>query len=134
MGPLVLLVEDDPDARIIYRSCLNHASFDVVEAPSARDAIEAAAARKPDIVVLDRRLPDRDGLELARLWRAGGPMAKVPIIVLTAFTTRSDVEASLEAGCDAFLAKPCAGDIVAAHVSKLLIASAPTRKLPRYAK
>lgn len=58
-------------------------------------------------------------------------MAKVPIIVLTAFTTRADVEASLEAGCDAFLAKPCTGEILAAHISKLLIANAPTRKLAR---
>ena len=62
MAHVVLLVEDDEDARFIYRSCLRHASFEVIEAPTARDAVEAAMKRRPDIVVLDRRLPDRDGL------------------------------------------------------------------------
>jgi two-component system phosphate regulon response regulator PhoB len=132
MGNFVLVVEDDPDAQFIYAACLRHAGFEVVVAGSAHEAAEAVTKRTPHVVVLDRRLPDRDGLHLAKQWRSpGSRMAKVPIIVLTSFTTRPDVEAALVAGCDAFLAKPCPGDILVAHVMKLLISNAPTRKLPK---
>jgi DNA-binding response OmpR family regulator len=129
---LVLLVEDDPDARFIYASCLRHAGFEVTEAGSAREGANAAIAKRPDLVVLDRRLPDRDGLDLARQWRtSANGMSRVPIITLTAFTARADVEAALIAGCDAFLAKPCPGDILVAHVHKLLLGTNPTKKIPK---
>lgn len=133
MGHMVLVVEDDPDAQFIYASCLRHAGFDVSAAGSAREAIEIARTRIPDLVVLDRRLPDRDGLDVLKQWRAsGGRMARIPILALTSSTTRPDVDAMLRAGCDAFLAKPCSGDILVAHVMKLLVANAPTRKLPKF--
>lgn len=106
----ILLVEDDPDARYIYAASMKHARFDVVDAGLARDAVESALASRPDVVVLDRRLPDRDGLDLARQRRASGTsMARVPIIVLTAYTTKADVNACVAAGCDVFLGKPCPG-------------------------
>ncbi|MDB4936157.1 MAG: response regulator receiver [Labilithrix sp.] len=128
----VLLIEDDEDARELYAEHLRAAGFDVVTATTAREALDAVSARTPDLVVLDRKLPDRDGLELATLWRAGRAMATTPIIVLTAFAGRTDVEKALEAGCDAFLAKPCPGDVLVTHVKKLLLASAPTGKLPKF--
>jgi DNA-binding response OmpR family regulator len=123
MPRTVLVVEDDPDARYIYASCLKHAGFDVMQAATAREAAEAVQKRVPEVVVLDRRLPDRDGLDLARQWRrfATSAMAKVPIIVLTAFTNRPDVEAALEAGCDAFLGKPCPGHVLAGHVASMCV-------------
>lgn len=129
----VLVVEDDDDARFIYASCLKHARYHVVAAASAREALDAVQKKRPDAIVLDRRLPDRDGLDLARQWRTpSSSLLRVPIIVLTAFTTRPDVEAALAAGCDAFLAKPCPGDVLVAHVTKLLFANAPTRKIPKF--
>jgi two-component system OmpR family response regulator len=130
----VLVIEDDPDAQFIYASCLRHAGFDVAAAGSARDGAEAAHKVTPHLVVLDRRLPDRDGLDLARQWRASSRMARIPIIALTSYTTRTDVEAALVAGCDAFLAKPCPGSVLVAHVMKLLISSAPTQKLAKLRK
>jgi len=133
MPQLVLLVEDDDDARFIYASSLKHARLGVVAVASGREALEAVGKKRPDAIVLDRRLPDLDGLDLARQWRRPlSHLERVPIIVLTAFTTRPDVEAALEAGCDAFLAKPCPGDILVAHVMKLLLANAPTRRLPKF--
>jgi DNA-binding response OmpR family regulator len=123
MAKRVLLVEDDPDARYIYASCLKHAGFDVVQASTAREAAEAVQKRTPEVVVLDRRLPDRDGLDLARQWRrfATTAMAKVPIVLITAFTARADVEAALEAGCDVFLGKPCPGHVLAGQVASLCV-------------
>src|SRR5436190_23783373 len=89
---LVLLVEDNVDAQDIYSASLVHAGFDVVKAPCVADAVLAVEAQKPVVVVLDCRLPDGDGLELARIWRSQARMRDVPIIVLTAFSARQDVE------------------------------------------
>lgn len=120
----VLVVEDDHDAGTIYAASLEHAGHEVTLARTAREALDAVRVRRPDAVVLDRRLPDRDGLELARKWRASPAMAKTPIVILTAHAARADVEAALAAGCDAFLAKPCTGDVLSAHVGRLLAAVA----------
>lgn len=121
----VLLVEDNPDARFIYTACLTHARFEVVATGSAREALEAAQRRRPEGIVLDLRLPDRDGLDLLRQWRsAGSSLIRVPIIVLTAHAGPEDVEAARAAGCDDFLAKPCTGEILVARIARLLFASA----------
>lgn len=127
MSTLVLVVEDDSDAQEIYVACLRHGGFRALVAGSARQAAELAQRIAFAAVVLDRRLPDRDGLDLARQWRASaGRMSKIPIVALTAFSSRADVEAALFAGCDAFLAKPCPGHVLVAHVAKLVIAHAKT--------
>lgn len=124
----MLVVEDDADARALYATCLRTAGFEVLEVGSMRSANDAVARRRPDLVVLDRHVADGDTLDLATQWRAGRVMTKVPIIVLTGHTSRADVEATLAAGCDAFLSKPCAPEILLAHVHKLLVELAPTGK------
>jgi DNA-binding response OmpR family regulator len=128
----VMVVEDEEDVRVLYATSLRDAGFEVIEAASARDAIEAVGVRPPSVVVLDRGLGDRDGLDLARQWKAARAMASVPIILLSGSTTRIDVERALTAGCDVFLAKPCPPDVLVAHVHKLLLAMAPTKKTPKF--
>lgn len=129
--PLVLVVEDDADARALCVACLEVAGFDIAEAGSMRAAIEAVASRTPDLVVLDRHVEDGDTLALAKQWRAGRVMMKAPIVMLTGHTSRADVEATLAAGCDVFLAKPCPPETLLAHVQKLLVQAAPTAKMPK---
>lgn len=116
----VLLVEDDVDAQFIYQGTLRHAGFDVMQAGTIEDAIALAREHVPDVVVLDCRLPDGDGLSLARRWQREETMQKVPVIVLTAFSARQDVEAALLAGADAFVVKPCPGHVLAQHIEKVL--------------
>ena len=128
-GRLVLLVEDNIDAQDIYSATLAHAGYDVTRAPSVADALLAARKRTPDVVVLDCRLPDGDGLELARLWRGEAAMRDVPVIVLTAFSARQDMEAALLAGADAFLVKPCSGHLLAEQIAKVLSGRRPSEKL-----
>lgn len=126
---VVLLVEDNVDAQDVYSKTLRHAGFDVVQARSLEEAHAAAARVRPDVVVLDCRLPDGDGLELARGWRTHETMAKVPVIVLTAFSARQDMEAALLAGADAFLVKPCPGHMLAMQIEKVLRGQRPSQKL-----
>lgn len=126
---LVLLVEDNVDAQDVYSKTLRHAGFDVVQARSVAEAHDAARTVEPDVVVLDCRLPDGDGLELARSWRSHETMAKVPVIVLTAFSARQDMEAALLAGADAFLVKPCPGHMLAMQIEKVLSGQRPSQRL-----
>jgi len=126
---IVLLVEDNSDAQDIYSKTLKHAGFDVVQARSLSEAHAAAQRVRPDVVVLDCRLPDGDGLELARAWRGHADMGKVPVIVLTAFSARQDVEAALLAGADAFLVKPCPGNMLAMQIEKVLMGQRPSQTM-----
>jgi DNA-binding response OmpR family regulator len=126
---VVLLVEDNADAQDVYSTTLRHAGFEVVQARSLEEANEAARHVRPDVVVLDCRLPDGDGLQLARGWRNHATMAKVPVIVLTAFSARQDMEAALLAGADAFLVKPCPGHMLALQIEKVLSGQRPSQRL-----
>jgi DNA-binding response OmpR family regulator len=126
---LVLLVEDNADAREIYTKTLAHEGFEVIAAKSVGEAHEASQRRRPDVVVLDCRLPDGDGLELAQAWRQCEDMQTVPIVVLTAFSARQDVEAALLAGADAFVVKPCTGAVLAKQILRVLDGKRPSHLL-----
>lgn len=128
---VVLIVEDNPDALEIYSLCLKNAGYEVMQAATLALAEERVAERRPHIVVLDRNLPDGDGLELAAQWRRTPAFDGVPIIVLTASGGRADVERSQFAGCDAFLTKPCPGSILLDHVERAIAATAPTRRFAK---
>ncbi|MDF2692699.1 MAG: hypothetical protein K0S65_1082 [Labilithrix sp.] len=127
--PLVLVVEDNIDAQVITTSMLRHFGYEVVKAESIEEARRLASERRPDVVVLDCRLPDGDGLGLARAWRRDPQMQDVPVIVLTAFSARQDVEAALLAGADAFLVKPIPSAVLAAQVEKVLAGARPSQNL-----
>ncbi|HEX3235019.1 MAG TPA: response regulator, partial [Gemmatimonadales bacterium] len=81
VGPLVLLVEDEPQMRRFLRTTLRAHDCQVVEAGTAREALAQAAGRNPDLILLDLGLPDGDGLEVAREIRRSG---RTPIIVISA--------------------------------------------------
>lgn len=122
----ILVVEDNVDAQFITTSVLRHVGYDVMKAGSVDEAEKLARKRRPDLVLLDCRLPDGDGLELAQRWRHDGAMKLVPIIVLTAFSARQDVEAALLAGADAFLVKPCTNESLLAQVQRLIGIARPS--------
>jgi CheY-like chemotaxis protein len=124
----ILLVEDDIDARDIYRTTLNHVGYRVIEAPTVKDARDAVRAFLPDVVVLDCRLPDGDGLQLVNAWR-DSKMGSVPVIVVSAHRERQDLDAAVLAGADLFVPKPCPGNVLAAHVDRVIRSGAPTRRV-----
>jgi DNA-binding response OmpR family regulator len=129
---LVLLVEDNDDARTIYAASLRCFGYDVDEAEDIRQAEAHVDARRPDVVVLDCRLPDGDGLGLLERWRRrGAPMSDVPVVVVTASEMRQDVEAALLAGADIFVPKPCPGNVLAMHVERAITGKRASARLRR---
>jgi two-component system, OmpR family, KDP operon response regulator KdpE len=100
---LVLVVEDDADIRAVLRTVLEGEHYRVVEAENAARGEAEARAHKPDLIVLDLGLPDRDGVDLIRSVRQSSP---VPIVVLSARTLESQKIEALDAGADDFVVKP----------------------------
>jgi CheY-like chemotaxis protein len=78
----------------------------VRETTSAEEAVDAIAAGKPDVILLDLRLPGMDGLTLARRLKVNAETGSIPIIAVTAYPERYRREELLAAGCDACIIKP----------------------------
>ena len=102
-GPLVVLVEDEPQMRRFLRAALAPRGFRLLEAENAREGELAVASHNPDLVLLDLGLPDRDGLALTKSLRA---FTQVPILVLSARGREADKVEALDAGADDYLTKP----------------------------
>jgi two-component system alkaline phosphatase synthesis response regulator PhoP len=99
----ILVVDDEPRIAEICRDYLQRAGFKVITAGSGEDALTLARTRRPDLIVLDLRLPGMDGLDVTRTLRK---QSNVPIILLTARVEESDKLIGLELGADDYLTKP----------------------------
>ena len=104
--PRVLLVDDDPDSRVICRLALEHHGYEVLEADQGELALRLGRCRLPDLVLLDLSLPVLDGWEVARLLKEAPETASIPIVAFTAHALAPERERALAAGCDGYLVKP----------------------------
>ena len=100
---VALLVEDEPQIRRFLRTALEAEGWNVHEADTARQGLVDAGTRKPDLLVVDLGLPDRDGVELIRDLRT---WSALPVIVLSARIAEKEKIAALDAGADDYLTKP----------------------------
>jgi two-component system KDP operon response regulator KdpE len=101
--PLVLVVDDEMPIRRFLRASLVGEGCRVAEAATASEALEKIAAQRPDVVILDLGLPDRDGVAVIRELRE---WSQVPIVVLSVRDRENDKVTALEAGADDYLTKP----------------------------
>jgi two-component system, OmpR family, KDP operon response regulator KdpE len=102
-APRVVVIEDEAQIRRFVRQALEEEGCRIYEATTAKEGLIEAGTRKPDLVILDLGLPDRDGIELIRDLRG---WSGVPIIILSARSEEDDKIAALDAGADDYLAKP----------------------------
>jgi two-component system cell cycle response regulator DivK len=106
MSKRILVVEDHEDNRQILRDLLGNAGYDMVEAETGEDGLTAAAAQRPDLILMDIQLPGIDGYETTRRLKADPALRTVPIIVVTSYALSGDDAKAREAGCDAYVTKP----------------------------
>jgi two-component system, OmpR family, KDP operon response regulator KdpE len=102
-GPLVLIVEDEPQMVRFLRASLSTHGYRLIESAAGADGLAQAAARNPDVILLDLGLPDMDGLEVTRRLRE---WSTTPIIVISARGQDEDKIGALDAGADDYLTKP----------------------------
>jgi two-component system cell cycle response regulator len=102
----VLIIEDDPTDMKLMGAVLKMSGHIVGQSTSAEEAVDAIAADKPDIILLDLRLPGIDGLTFLRQLRAKAETRPIPVVAVTAYPDRYRRDEMLAAGCDAWIAKP----------------------------
>ncbi|WP_309662058.1 response regulator transcription factor [Sphingomonas sp.] len=101
--PKILIVDDEPQIRTLLKATLARAGYRVVEAANGREALNAKAIDRPDLILLDLGLPDRDGLELVEALRAD-PASR--LIILSAREQTEQKVAALDLGADDYVTKP----------------------------
>ena len=105
--PYVLAVDDEEHITELIAMALGFNGFEVERAGSGRQALEAVAKRRPDLIVLDGMLPDLDGFEVARrLRQSEGSGTRIPVIFLTARDSTADKVDGLRLGVDDYVTKP----------------------------
>jgi two-component system, OmpR family, response regulator len=114
----LLVVDDEPTILELLAGTLRFAGFDVLTAVSGAEALRAAAAAKPDLILLDVMMPDCDGFDVIRRIRAGGP--RVPVIFLTARDSVHERVTGLTLGGDDYVTKPFSLDEVLARIRAVL--------------
>jgi len=116
----ILLVEDNAANRKLIGDHLRRTGYDVQEVETADEGISLALTEHYDLLVMDIQLPGTDGLTATRLLRANPATAHIPILAVTAHAMRGDEERILDAGCDAYAAKPIVYKEFLATVANLL--------------
>ena len=106
MQALILVAEDERDIRDLLVMFLEIGGFRTVAVPNGQEAVRQAADRRPDLILLDVRMPFMDGLQACAALKAMPGTCDIPIVFLSAFATPQDVEKGLAAGAEKYLAKP----------------------------
>ena len=120
--PLVLVVEDYQDAREMYAAYLSFSGYRVAEATNGVEAIEKTMELLPDIILMDLALPRMDGWEATRRLKLDERTKHIPIVALTGHALAGYAEGARQAGCDAFVTKPCLPDALVAEIQRMLSA------------
>lgn len=121
-GKSVLIVEDEPDFARLLEFILERAGCEVLLAVDAAGGLEAARRRRPDLLILDLRLPDGDGADLCRRLRLE---SAVPILCLTAGRGHDERALCLGLGADDFMVKPVPARRLIERVAALIENAAP---------
>lgn len=124
--PLILVVDDYADAREMYSEYLEFSGFRTAQAKNGAEALEQAFELTPDVILMDLSLPVMDGWEATRRLKKDPRTKGIPVVALTGHALEGHSESARDAGCDAFLAKPCLPDELVDHVKQIL--AAPRRR------
>ena len=102
----ILVVEDDELNMKLWNDVLEAQGYAVLKTAFGREAVELARERRPDLILLDIRLPDISGFDVARRLKADEVTRSIPIVALTAFAQTEHQRQALASGCDGYISKP----------------------------
>lgn len=106
ISPLILIVEDDEDTRVMMKYLLNLWSYEVIEAVDGEEGIQIAEDFSPDVILMDYSLPKMNGLTATERIRELPMHGKTPIIFISAFAEPTARASAFAAGANDFLVKP----------------------------
>ena len=106
MTKRILVIEDQEDNRRILRDLLSSVGYELIEAENGEDGVAAAAAARPDLILMDIQLPLLDGYEATRRIKAQSALSSIPIIAVTSYALSGDEDKARAAGCEGYVTKP----------------------------
>jgi two-component system, cell cycle response regulator DivK len=106
MTKRILVIEDQEDNRRILRDLLSSVGYELIEAENGEDGVAAAAANRPDLILMDIQLPLLDGYEATRRIKAQSALSAIPIIAVTSYALSGDEDKARAAGCEGYVTKP----------------------------
>ncbi|GAB4503763.1 MAG: hypothetical protein Fur0043_07550 [Anaerolineales bacterium] len=116
----ILYVEDNRDNRTLVRRVLEAAGYNMIEAANAAEALTTLTTSRPNLILMDINMPDKDGYTLTTEIRKIPGLSDIPIIAITANVMRGDRERSFEAGCDGYIQKPIDIDLLTEQIEAFL--------------
>jgi two-component system, cell cycle response regulator DivK len=119
-APLVLVVDDYQDAREMYAEYLSFSGFRVEEASNGTEALQKAVALVPDVILMDLSLPGMDGWTATRTLKGDQRTHHIPVVALTGHALAGASESARQAGCDAFVTKPCLPEDLVVELRRVL--------------
>lgn len=117
--PRILVIDDSPDLSMVMRMLPERCGHEVITAENGRHGLRRFYEERPDLVVLDLRMPDLDGWETLERLR---DLSEVPVLICSGETPSDDERARLRPGLDDYLRKPALGPEMVAKVDELLAA------------
>jgi len=120
MSKRILVVEDQEDNRKIVRDLVTASGYELVEAATGEEGLEAAARERPDLILMDIQLPGIDGYEVTRRIKADPDLRQIPIIAVTSFALSGDDKKAFAAGCDGYVTKPFSPRLLLAKIKEYL--------------
>ena len=106
MTKRILVVEDQEDNRRIIRDLLASAGYELIEAADGEAGVRLAETERPDLILMDIQLPVLDGYEATRRIKQNPDLRAIPIVVVTSYALSGDDVKAMQAGSDAYVAKP----------------------------
>ena len=120
MAARILVVEDNPLNLKLMRDVLEFHGFQVLTARSGEEGVVVASTSSPDLVLMDLQLPGMDGHEALLRMRSDPRCRAIPVVAVTAFAMKDDIERADEAGFDGYIAKPISVRALPAQLAPFL--------------
>jgi len=116
----ILVAEDERDIRELIAFTLRFAGYEVTTVSNGEEVVQAAAQIRPDLILMDVRMPRMDGYQACQHIKANPDLHAIPVVFLSAKGQESEIQAGLEAGASEYLLKPFAPDELTRRVREIL--------------
>lgn len=116
----ILIAEDEKDIRELIVFSLSFAGFDVIPAVDGQDALEKALENKPDLIMMDVRMPRMTGYEACAKMKTMDEIKDIPVVILSAKGQESEIQTGLNAGAYEYILKPFAPDELIQRVRNII--------------
>lgn len=116
----ILVAEDERDIRELIAFTLEFGGHKVITAANGQEAVELARLHRPDLIILDVRMPKMSGYEACRILKSQEETRTIPVVFLSAKGQEAEIRQGMEAGADAYIIKPFAPDELIQQIQVIL--------------